>query len=187
MGIGLILPYIYNMRKNRILKDGARYHVSVRVNNKEMLLRSYTARALFLAILKKAKRKYHFSIENYIIMGNHVHLLIVPARNENLSRIMQWMLGGFALAFNKRFNRSGHFWGERFFSRIIESFHDYLNTYGYIDRNSVVAGLTTNIDNWKFSGAYEHTRGRRTILPIFPYYLYNFFPYHIRLMLENPR
>lgn len=173
------------MRKNRILKNGARYHVSVRVNNKEMLLRTTAAKKLFVALLKKAKKRYEFSIENYVIMGNHVHLLIVPGIDENLSRIMQWVLSIFAITYNKRFNRSGHFWGERFFSRVIESFFDYLNTFGYIDRNPIVAGVIDDICDWKFSGVYEHRNGRNSLLPRLPNHLSWFFPYHNRLCLPE--
>lgn len=173
------------MRRNRVLKKGARYHVSVRVNNKEMLLDATAAKVLFVALLKKAKNKYHFSIENYVIMGNHVHLLILPGIDENLSRIMQWVLSGFAKAYNKRFNRSGHFWGERFFSRIIESFFDYLNTFDYIDKNPITAGITVNKTGWKYSGVYEHRSGKHTLLSKLPIHLSYFFPQHLRLCLPE--
>lgn len=147
------------MRKNRVLKNGARYHVSVRVNNRELLLKSCVAKLIFVAVLKKAKQKYKFSVENYVIMGNHFHMIINPQKDESLSRIMQWFLSVFARVYNKRFGRSGHFWGERFFSRIINSFSDYLNTFDYIDRNPIVAGLVTSIYEWKFSGVHEHRQG----------------------------
>lgn len=176
-------PYIVCMRKKRILSKGARYHVSVRVNNKEMLLNTNAAKALFVALLRKAKSRYNFTIENYVIMGNHVHLLIVPGFDENLSRIMQWLLSGFAMTYNKRFNRSGHFWGERFFSRVIDTFFDYLRTFEYIDKNPVVAGLVTHISDWKFSGIYENRYGRRSLVSLLPDILYTFFPNHKRLYL----
>ncbi len=166
-----------------MLKKGARYHVSVRVNNKEMLLDVSAAKILFIALLRKAKKKYHFSIENYVIMGNHVHLLINPGFNENLSRIMQWVLSGFARSYNKRFNRSGHFLGERFFSRVIDSFFDYLNTFDYIDRNPIVAGIASKKSDCKYSGVYEHRSGKQTLLAKLPNYLCCFFPQHVRLCL----
>jgi putative transposase len=61
---------------------------------------------------------------------------------------MQWILSVYAMAYNKRFHRTGHFWGERFFSRIIDSFFDYLQTFEYIDKNPLVAGLISEICNW---------------------------------------
>lgn len=155
------------MRKSRVLKKGARYHVSVRVNNKEMLLDSYQAKILFRSTVIRAKKKFSFSIDNYVIMGNHVHFIIAPGEDENLSKIMQWMLSVFALRFNKCFNRSGHFWGERFFSRIIESFYDYLRTYTYIDNNPYAAGLASKNDTLEFSGAYELKTGNRRLITCF--------------------
>ncbi len=52
-------------------------------------------------------------------MGNHFHLIIRPQKNENLSRIMQWILSVFALKFNRLFTYSGHVWYDRFTSKII--------------------------------------------------------------------
>jgi len=178
---------MHSMRKNRVLRQGSRYHISVRVNNKEMLLNTPAARKLFLGVINKARKKYAFSIDNYVVMGNHVHLIMYPGINESLSRIMQWILSVYAMVYNKRFNRSGHFWGERFFSRIIDSFFDYLHTFDYIDRNPFVAGLVSEIYGWRFSGVFEHRYGRcHTVTPM-PVHLMTFFPYHFRIALPRPQ
>jgi putative transposase len=66
------------MRKCRIQKDGARYHISARINNKEMLLKSEKVKRLFEAVLVRAKANFVFQIENFVIMGNHYHLILKP-------------------------------------------------------------------------------------------------------------
>jgi len=138
------------MRKSRLLREGARYHVSCRSNRREMILESDSIKDMFLSVLKEAKRKYCFQIENICIMGNHVHLIIRPGVGESLSSIMQWALGVFAMRFNRHFGLTGHVWGERFFSRILEDMRAYLETFVYIDENPLEAGLVASVEDWRY-------------------------------------
>jgi hypothetical protein len=46
---------------------------------------------LFLFFVEKAKRKFHFRLRDFCIMGNHIHLSIKPGKGGNLSKIMQWI------------------------------------------------------------------------------------------------
>ncbi|HHU36125.1 MAG TPA: transposase [Treponema sp.] len=146
------------MRRSRFLEDGARYHVTVRVNNKEMLLEPEEAKQLFETVLIRAKRRYSFSLGHFVLMGNHIHLIILPHSDESLSRIMQWILSVFALKYNKMTGRTGHFWGDRFFSSVLGSLQQYLRTFDYISQNPVKAGLTEHCSTWRYSGIYHLMR-----------------------------
>jgi REP element-mobilizing transposase RayT len=46
---------------------------------------------LFLSFVEKAKRKFHFRLRDFCIMGNHIHLSIKTGKDGNLSEIMQWI------------------------------------------------------------------------------------------------
>ena len=73
------------MRQARKLVEGARYHVTARANRKEMILDSSARKELFLSVVKRAKEKYEFRLENFCIMGNHFHFVIQPgARRESV-------------------------------------------------------------------------------------------------------
>lgn len=159
------------MRKSRILLVGARYHVTSRVNNREMLLEPEQAKQLFENVLYRAKKKYSFSIEHFTIMNNHIHLIVLPHENESLSRIMQWVLSVFALNYNRKTGRSGHFWGERFFSVILNSLQQYIHAYQYISDNPVKAGLSNSAVAWRYGGVYHRARNWKFLLSpdlIFP-------------------
>jgi len=113
-----------------------------------------------MAFLARVKKRYRFHIANFCVMGNHVHLLIQPCANENLSAIMRWLLGGFAKAYNRKHGLSGHFWGDRFHSRVLDGIRKIAIAFGYIDDNPVKAGLVSHISDWRHSGAwhaYMHT------------------------------
>jgi putative transposase len=143
------------MRKNRKLLEGAEYHVTARINRGEMIFSNREDRELFIDVLKRAKKKYNFSLKNFCIMGNHVHLLIKPGIGVSLSKIMQWLLGVFAQLWNRKHGLSGHLWGDRFFSRIISGILDYLKVFLYIDQNPVAAGLAEQPEQWEYGGAWH--------------------------------
>ncbi|MDR1466509.1 MAG: transposase [Treponema sp.] len=67
-----------------------------------------------------------------VLLGNHIHFLIKPGKDGNLSEIMQWIKCNFAKTWNKANERKGHVWGERFYSRIINGMADFFRVREYI-------------------------------------------------------
>ena len=141
------------MRKSRILVEDGMYHVVARANRQEHILNSRVIKIMFLDIVRRAKRKYRFSLKNFCIMNNHIHFLITPGKGENLSKIMQWILSVFALRFNKRFGWLGHVWYDRFKSKIVDSLGDFLHAFRYIMENPIRAGIVRYPWEHAFSGA----------------------------------
>jgi putative transposase len=159
------------MRKPRHLVEGAWYHVTVRANRREMLLDRGEVRDLFLHFLARVKKRYRFEVSNFCVMGNHVHLLVRPREGESLSAIMRWLLGYFARAYNKKRGWTGHFWGDRFHSRVINGIRDFVIAFGYIDENPVKAGLVGKPVEWRHGGAWHSLRGGGCCLDPFPPWL----------------
>ncbi len=147
------------MRKRRELKDGASYHVYALINRKEYLLQEIFIKKMFMIILKRAKKKYSFQIGNYCIMDSHIHFILKPLNGESLSAIMQWILGVFAQKYNKSFNLHGHVWYDRFKSKIIIDFRQYLHTFVYITNNPVKAGMVGSPVDYRFSGINDIQKG----------------------------
>jgi REP element-mobilizing transposase RayT len=65
---------------------------------------------------------------------------------------------------NKMNHKTGHFWGDRFYSRVITDEKDFWNVYNYIDQNPVKAGLVKEPCEWKYSGAYHREHGITKII-----------------------
>ncbi len=170
-----------------MLRDGARYHVGARINRREMSLQDAQMKALFIDVVKKAKSRYRFRIENFCVMGNHYHLVIQPLKGQNLSRIMQWIMSVFAMTYNCRRGLSGHVWGERFYSRIIAGLREYLQVFSYIDENPVRAQLVGAPWAWMFGGLSHHRRGCRDLVDPLPDWGALPLPAHRILMLPRPR
>ena len=147
------------MRKQRILIDGHSYHVTARINRQEFLFDKENIKEMFLKVLEEAKLKFNFGLKNFCIMGNHIHLIIKPFKGENLSKIMQWILGVFAQRYNRRFTLKGHVWYDRFKSKVIFTLRQYFNTFFYISNNPVKAGLVHKAAEYEYSGITHMLKG----------------------------
>ena len=128
------------------------YHVVARTNRKEFLLNSSEIKEMFLAVVVRGKKRFHFDLTNFCVMSNHFHFLIIPGNGENLSKIMQWILSVFAVRYNKRFGWCGHVWYDRFKSRIVEGLNQFLHAFRYIAENPLRAGLARYAWDFAYNG-----------------------------------
>ena len=152
------------MRKPRELKENASYHVIARANRKEMILNTPEIKEMMMEVLRRAKLKFAFAVKNFCIMGNHIHFILKPLKNESLSKIMQWILSVFARQYNWVFQLTGHVWQDRFVSKIIHSLLQYLTTFVYIARNPVRASIVPHAVDYEYNGVSFFHRGLLDIL-----------------------
>jgi len=156
------------MRRSRYLVDGAWYHVIARINRGECIFSNERIQELFLDIVKRAKKRarqpFRFEIANFCIMGNHIHFLIKPAKGESLSKIMQWILSVFAMQYNRIMNIHGHVWQDRFKSIVVNSIRQFLRVFEYITNNPIKAGLTSNVEDYRYCGTYFASRSDFSII-----------------------
>jgi REP element-mobilizing transposase RayT len=108
------------MRKLRELKQGVWYEIRTRVNNREPLFRRWKALAVFDWVFHETQNKYVFEVRAMRLAGDLLSFYIKPADGFQLPRIMKWMKQVFAVKFNQADGRSGHIWGDRYWSRIVE-------------------------------------------------------------------
>ena len=141
------------MRRPRILREGATYHVTAKINRGEHLFEPDEIKNLFMDVVKRAKKKYKFSIKNFVIMDNHIHFLIEP--KDNLSRIMQWILSVFAVYYNKMHKLTGHCWNFRFWSKIIDNIRQLFDTFSYISDNPVKSEIVKSAEEYRYGGFYH--------------------------------
>ena len=147
------------MRPPRISFAGGVYHVVIRCNNREYGFKGNDDFALYLRILLEAKNKYPVKIYAYCLTHNHVHLLVATPDKDNLSDFMRHLNGNFAKAYNKRHGRTGHFWGERFFSTVIETSSQFFKTVAYIELNMLRNKAVDSPEKWRWSSYNAHAYG----------------------------
>ena len=92
-------------------------------------------------------------------MDNHVHLLVVPEKEEGLARGVGLTNQVYTQYLNRKLNQSGRIWQNRFFSCIVEN-DDYLWTVArYIECNPLKVGLENKAENYRWSSARAHING----------------------------
>jgi REP element-mobilizing transposase RayT len=111
------------------------------------------------ALIRKGDRELgYFSLHAFVIMPNHVHLLIAP--KIDLPRIMNGLKGATARAGNAILKRTGkHFWQDESFDRWVRSEKEFGRIQAYIENNPVAAGLVARAEEWPWSSAANVGRG----------------------------
>jgi hypothetical protein len=108
------------MRKKRILTQDAWYEVRTAINNREPLFRRRQAMAIFCRVFSEARRRFTFELRGFRLEEERLSFYVKPADGLQLPAIMQWMKQTFAVRFNLRTERTGHIWGDRYWSRVLE-------------------------------------------------------------------
>jgi hypothetical protein len=111
----------YNMRAKRILVQNASwYEVRTAINNREPLFRRRQAVAIFCRVFGEARRRFALELRGFGLEKEWLSFYIRPADGLQLPVIMQWVKQTFAVRFNQRVERTGHVWGDRYWSRALE-------------------------------------------------------------------
>ena len=153
-------------RRPRGLLDHTCYHITHRCHERDFLLKFEIDRVRYVDLLLQTKKRYRIDILNYIVTSNHVHLLVWSRNSENISRAMQYLHGRFAQLYNRRKDREGAFWQDRYSTTAIESGFHLSHCLFYIDMNMVRAGVVDHPQEWKQSGYHELAGLRKRYLII---------------------
>ena len=137
-------------RKPRVEYPGAFYHVMTRGNRKEAIFKDDKDRLRFLRKVLEYKERYGFILYAYILMKNHIHLLI-ETRDAALSKIMQGLLQSYTQWYNGKYRTVGHLFQGRYKSILCDKKVYLLNLIRYIHLNCVRAGLVRDPGEYKWS------------------------------------
>lgn len=144
-------------RENRYFIPGYVLHITHRCHQREFLLRFGRDRQVWLRWLFEAKKRYNLEVLNFTITSNHVHLLANGGEDrEAIPRSMQQLVAGrTAQEYNRRRQRKGAFWEDRYHATVIDK-DDYLaRCLVYIDLNMVRAGVVRHPSEWSHGGYNE--------------------------------
>lgn len=108
----------------------------------------------FLQILGDVAKEFKFNIHSFCLMDNHYHILI-ENKKENLSNGMRQLNSKYASYFNRKHDRVGHLWQDRFKSWFVMSDEYLFTLFKYIESNPVKAKMTNKIGEYKYSATYS--------------------------------
>jgi putative transposase len=142
--------------KKRRCEPNLTYHTYSRCADKSTMMKSDHMKNLMLTVIVMAQERYSFDLISYVIMDNHFHFIIRTVENgAPISRIMQFIKAQFAKRYNKKMNKTGPFWNERYGDTIIEEqeFPEeaFNNINSYIINNPVKANYVNDARDYKYS------------------------------------
>lgn len=145
-------------RQQRIYFENAVYHISIRGNNKQKVLKDEQDKKVFLESLSKFKSRFGFKLYGFVLMDNHAHLIIETNSKMNISKIMQALTLSYSVKFRKKYGYVGYVWQGRFKSNVIENDKYILECIDYIHNNPVRAGLVDSPQDY-FWSSYKFYNG----------------------------
>lgn len=128
-----------NARKNN-LNNTKVYHIILKGVNGQEIFFEDSDRIKFLTELKKVKGVYHCKIYAYVLMSNHIHILLFD-KEDKISQIMHRICTIYAIYFNKKYDRVGHLFQNRFKSKCVNTQNYLLNLLRYIHKNPEKDGI----------------------------------------------
>jgi len=137
-------------RKPRIEYEGAFYHVITRGNQKQKIFKDSPDYRKFLDILTSYKQRYHFHLYAYVLMPNHVHLLI-ETQDTRLSKILQGVNQRYTMYYNRRYKTVGHLFQGRYKAIICDRDRYLLTLLKYIHHNPLRAKIAENLNQYPWS------------------------------------
>lgn len=146
-------------RQARICIPGIALHIVQRGNNRQKCFLQREDYSRYLGYLSKSAEKYEAQIHAYVLMTNHVHLLMTPNHDFSASKMMQNLGRSYVLAFNKVHDRTGTLWEGRFRSFPVTTEEYLFACYRYIELNPVRAELAETPDKYPWSSYRANALG----------------------------
>ena len=135
------------------------HHVTQRGNRRQRTFFSDDDYRTYLKLMSRFCRKAGTRVWAYCLMPNHVHLVMVPSHVDGLRASLGEAHRRYTRGVNLREQWRGHLWQERFHSFPMDETH-LLAAARYVERNPVGAGLCRHAEDWPWSSAAAHLRGR---------------------------
>jgi len=132
-------------RTKRLYYSNAVYHVSLRGNNRQMVLKEDSDKIEFLKTLSRFKECLKYKLFGFVVMDNHLHLVIGVNGVINISKIMQAIALSYSQKFRHKYKYTGYVWQGRFKSNVIDSNEYILHCLEYIHNNPVRAKMVNHL------------------------------------------
>ena len=151
-------------RQPRFILPGQPQHVIQRGNNRQPIFATARDYEFYLEKLMRAASEHDCQIHAYVLMTNHVHLLVSPARIDGLGKMMQMLGRYYVQYFNYNYQRTGTLWEGRYKSSLISSEQYLFTCMRYIELNPLRAGMVEEPSEYPWSSYHHNALGKSDAL-----------------------
>lgn len=138
-------------RRPRLQLAEVPLHIAQRGINREPCFFAEEDYHCYLHWLEDAARDWGCAIHAYVLMTNHVHLLLTPAVNGSPARLMQSLGRRYVQYINRFYRRTDSLWEGRYKSSLVQAETYLLSCYRYIELNPVRAGMVGDPGQYRWS------------------------------------
>jgi putative transposase len=158
-------------RQSRFVLPGYPQHVIQRGNNRSAIFASAADYEFYLEKLLEGCNKHGCDVHAYVLMTNHVHLLLTPHTEGSIAKLMQFIGRYYVQYFNERYRRTGTLWEGRYKSTLLDTEQYLMTCYRYIEANPERAGMVESPADYPWSSYRANTLGESSRLVV-PHSLY---------------
>jgi putative transposase len=144
-------------RNARNISESGVYHIMLRGINRQAIFEDDEDIQRLLETIVRFKEISKYELYAYCIMSNHVHLLIKETE-ESVSNTIKRISGSYVFWYNKKYERCGHLFQDRFKSEAVDNDEYFLTVLRYIHQNPIKAGLVKDNSDYKWSSYNEYIK-----------------------------
>ena len=133
------------------------YHVLNRGNARQTIFHKDEDYDAFIRVLGEGLEKYDVQLFAFTLMPNHWHLVMRPAKDGELGRIMRWVTATHSLRYHAHYHTrgEGHLYQSRYKSFPVQDDAHYYVVCRYVERNPLRANLVEQAEQWKHGSLYR--------------------------------
>jgi putative transposase len=146
-------------RSPRLVVPGHALHIVRCGDNLATVFFKHRDYQRYLKILRDAAKTYVVAIHAYVLMSDHIHLLVTPADKSGPSRMMQSIGLQYARYLDDAYHRNGSLWEERFQSCVIDSGDYFLACCQFIEQSAVRERLVQLPGQYRWSSFHANAKG----------------------------
>ena len=151
-------------RKPRYFLPGVPVHVVQRGNNREVVFFTDNDYLSYLRWMTEGAAKHGCQVHAYVLMTNHVHILVSPTTSSAIAEMMQYIGRRYVPYINHTYGRTGTLWEGRYKGSLIDDEQYLLTCMRYIELNPVRAGMVNTPSDYRWSSFMANAYGRENAL-----------------------
>ena len=140
----------------RFHQSGQSHFVTFCCYHRRRLLTADESRRIFESALERVRRSYRLYVYGYIVMPEHVHLLLSEPQQDTLADALKSLKQGVS---RRLIGDADHFWQKRYYDFNIRNYLQFVEKLRYIHRNPVKLGLCERPEDWEWSSFRHYVTG----------------------------
>ncbi len=115
-----------------------------------------SSRRLFESALERVRRKFRLRVFGYVVMPEHIHLLVSEPERQTLAVALKSLKQGIS---RRLIGDTAHFWQKRYYDFNVRNEAQFVEKLRYIHRNPVKRGLCERPEDWEWSSFRHYSTG----------------------------